>query len=414
MTTIDGLDLVSPERYAEQGYPHEQWAALRQSSPITWFEPEGYQGFWAITRHADIVEISRKPDLFWNGPRLNIQTLERDVRNAQGPPLRTIVNMDPPDHVVYRRIANQWFTPRNVRLLEDRMVESAQEIVDRLFERDPSEPFDFVTEVATPHPLRLIAKLFGVDKEDEPTVLKITNEVFGGTDPEFARDGDTGSTAASMEDAMAFFGRIMEDRLRDPREDLATVIATATVRGEPIQAVEVLSYYFVLLTAGHDTTRNAIAGGLLALMENPAELERLKKDISLCEKAADEIVRWTTPVNQFARTAQQDYELRGKTIKKGESVALFYASANRDEEIFEDPFAFRVDRDPNPHLGFGIGAHFCLGASLARMEIRVLLEELIPRLVSVEHAGTVERMVSSFVGGVKHLPVRMKVAPSGR
>ncbi len=409
MTSIDGLDLVSPARYAEHGYPHEPWAELRRTSPVTWFEPEGYTGFWAVTRHADIVEVSRKPDLFWNGPRLNIQTSERDVRNRQGPPLRTIVNMDPPDHIVYRRIASQWFTPKNVRRLEDRMVESARQIVDRLSERDADASFDFVTEVATPHPLRLIAQLFGIPEEDEAAVLKITNEVFGGTDPEFARDGDTGSSAASMADAMEFFGRIMEERLREPREDLATAIATADVRGKPIEALEILSYYFVLLTAGHDTTRNALAGGMLALMENPAELDKLRRNLALCDKAADEIVRWTTPVNQFARTATQHYELRGRTIKKGESLALFYASANRDEEIFEDPFAFRVDRDPNPHLGFGIGAHFCLGASLARMEIRVLLEELISRLESVELVGPVERLMSSFVGGVKHLPVRMRV-----
>ena len=213
-----------------------------------------------------------------------------------------------------------------------------------------------------------------------------------------------------MGEVFAFFSKIAEERRANPTDDLASAIVHAQIDGEPIDQMGVLGYYLIVLTAGHETTRNAISGGMLALMEHPEELAKLRADPSLCASAADEIVRWTTPVNHFARTATRDYELRGQTIREGQSVALFYASANRDEEVFEDPFEFRIDRNPNNHLGFGIGEHFCLGSSLARMEIRVLLEELIPRLEHIELAGKPERLASSFVGGIKHLPVRCSVS----
>lgn len=405
--TDGGLQLVDPRYYAEHGYPHAAFTQLRDMPQLQWFEPEGYRGFWAVCKHADIIEVSRQPELFWNGPRLNIQTSTRDRLNAEGPPLRTIVNMDPPDHPVYRKIASRWFTPRNVRLLEDRMEESARDLVDWIAGRR-DEPFDFVTEIATWHPLRLITQMFGIPREDEAFVLKMTNEIFGGTDPEFARDGDTSSSAAAMADAMEFFSAMMVDRQANPKDDLATEIATATVRDAPIGTVEILSYYFVMLSAGHDTTRNALAGGLLALMDHPDQFRRLREDHDLIPSATDEILRWTTPVNHFARTAQQAYELRGVTIQPGDSLALFYSSGNRDDEMFDDPFEFRIDRDPNHHLTFGMGAHFCIGANLARMEIRTFLTEFLARLESVEQVGEAERLMTAFVGGVKHLPVHCR------
>ncbi len=406
---VDGVRLVDPAAYGAHGYPHDEFEQLRAEAPVMWFEPPGYRGFWALTKHADVAEISRKPNDFRNGPRLNIATAEREDLNAQGPPLRTIVNMDPPEHPLYRQIASRWFTPKNVTVLEDRMVDSARNLVDMLAARDASEPFDFVTDVATIHPLRLITRLFGIAPEDEAYILRMTNEVFGGTDPEFARDGDTSSSAAAMQEAMGFFHTLMEDRKANPTDDLATEIALAEVDGEPIGVVEILSYYFVMLSAGHDTTRNALAGGLLALMQHPDQFDRLRAEPELMTKAVNEILRWTTPVNHFARTAQIDYELRGQTIRKGDSLALFYSSANRDEEVFEAPYEFRLDRDPNPHLTFGVGAHFCIGASLARMEIKALLDELLPRLDSVELAGEPEHLQTAFVGGIKHLPVRCSV-----
>ena len=252
--------------------------------------------------------------------------------------------------------------------------------------------------------------LFGIPKEDEPFILKFTNEMFGGEDPEFKR------ASASDEDRVVITGEVIKyfaeltaDRRARPRDDLASVLANAEVGNAQIGDPELLSYYFVLLTAGHETTRNALSGGLLALIEHPDQLKKLQENPEMIDTATDEILRWTTPVIHFARTATCDYELRGSKIRKGDSLALFYPSANRDEEVFEDPFEFRIDRDPNPHLAFGIGEHFCLGSKLARMEVRLLFEELIPRLEEIELLGPPDRLWSSLVGGVKHLPVRYQV-----
>ncbi|MBW2280408.1 MAG: cytochrome P450 [Deltaproteobacteria bacterium] len=410
MNDMDGLELVDAGRYAEKGYPHEIWERLRREAPVRYFDPPGYRPFWAITKHADVAEISKQPDKFLSQPRLTIvrEELERN-RSGSGMRIRTLVNMDPPEHRDYRKLASPWFTPNNLRILEERMEQSARELVDGMME---SGGGDFVTDVAAQHPLRLIAHLFGVAEEDEPFVLKATNEIFGSEDPEFQR------TADRRQDGMALFGELFQffsgistDRKAKPRDDLASILANAKLGGEDIGGGELFGYYLIVLTAGHETTRNALSGGMLALIEHPDAMRRLKEEPGLIATAADEIIRWTTPVNHFVRTASCDYELRGQKIRQGDSLALFYASANRDEEVFDAPFEFRVDRDPNPHLAFGIGEHFCLGANLARMEIRVLLTELLPRLDSVELAGPPERLASSFVGGVKHLPLRYSIRP---
>ena len=408
-----GGALIDPWRYAEHGYPHDQWTELRRTNPVHYFEPEGYEGFWAITKHADVCEISKQPERFLSEPKGLISSLAAEDIRRKGPPLRTLVNMDNPEHREYRAVASRWFTPRNVRQLEERMVESAQQCVDHMLEHGEEE-FDFVTEVAAHHPLRLIAHLFGLPEEDEPVVLKLTNEIFGSQDPEFRRSGGRREgLAALLTEFFTFFQKLIDERRENPREDLASLLANAQIGGAPMGPVETLGYYAIVLTAGHETTRNALSGGLLALIEHPDEFAKLRRDPSQCALAADEIARWTTPVNQFARTATEDYELRGETIQAGQSVCLFYASANRDEEVFDDPFTFRVDREPNPHLGFGIGEHFCLGANLARLEIRVLLEEIVSRVEDVSLAGAPERLVSSFVGGVKHLPVRCRAQSGG-
>jgi len=412
VTETDGLELVDPGRYAVKGSPHEIWTRLRRDAPLSYFHPEGYQGFWAVTKHADIAEISKQPDKFLSAPRLTIvrEELERmRDQNSGAPQMRTLVNMDPPEHRDYRKLASPWFTPRNLRVLETRMEESARQLVDKMMERGAC---DFVSDIAAQHPLRLIAHLFGIAEEDEPFVLKATNEIFGSEDPEFQRTGDRQKDGlALLGEILQFFARISQDRRANPRDDLASVLTHARLDGEEIGGMELFGYYLIVLTAGHETTRNAISGGMLALIEHPDALRRLKEQPALLETAADEIIRWTTPVNHFVRTAACDYALRGQMIREGDSCALFYASANRDEEVFDEPFAFRIDRSPNPHLAFGIGEHFCLGASLARMEIRVLLAELMPRLESIELDGAPERLASSFVGGVKHLPVRCKIRP---
>ena len=410
---IDGLDLIAPKQYGDGGYPHALWTRLRREEPLAHFEPEGYVGFWAVTKHADIIEVSKQPDTFLNAPRLTILPEKIERQQREGPMPRTLVNMDPPEHLEYRKLASPWFTPRNLRILEERMRESARRLVDEMMRDGGVEECDFVTEVAARHPLRLIAHLFGLPEEDEPFILKATNEIFGSDDPEFQRDPDREVAQRLLAgEISAYFIQTVQDRRANPRDDLASLLANSEIAGETIGAMELLSYYLIVLTAGHETTRNAISGGLLALIEHPDELQKLRADPELVGLASDEMIRWSTPVNHFARTAARDYQMRGKTIKSGDSLCLFYASANRDEDVFHDPFVFRVDRDPNPHLAFGIGEHFCLGASLARMEIRVLLEELAPRLEEVELATEPQRLISSFVGGVKHLPIRYRVRPA--
>ncbi len=411
---IDGSELVDPVRYAAKGYPHELWTELRREDPLAWFDPEGYRGFWAVTKHADLCEVSKQPELFSSEPRLVVQREEVEATEAIGNTMRTLVNMDPPDHRIYRGLATPWFKPSNLRRIEERMVESAKQLVGRMMRDGGPQECDFVTEVAALHPLRLIAHLFGLPEEDEAFILRATNELFGAQDPEFQRTGDRERDMARLQsDFFAYFAKTAKERRESPKEDLASLLATSEIDGKPIPELELLSYYLIVLTAGHETTRNAIAGGLLALMEHPGELRRLQADPDVTACAVDEIIRWTSPVNQFVRTATRKTRLRGRTIREGDALCLFYASANRDEDVFEDPFRFRVDRRPNPHLAFGIGEHFCLGATLARMEIRVLLEELVPRLVSLELAGEPERLASSFVGGLKHLPIRYQIRPAG-
>jgi cytochrome P450 len=405
------LDVISAARYGTEGYPHDAWTRLRREAPVCWMEPPSYKPFWAITKHADIIEVSKQPDKFRSAGRFILFPELGGGQNsddmASDPPLRMLVNQDPPEHRDFRGLVSKWFTPRSVGRLEARLEEITREIFDELAGQSEC---DFVSAIAARQPLRMITEILGIPREQEDFVLRITNENFGIEDAEFEREGDTREERlAFIQEAFAFLGDLLESRRHEPREDLSTVLAQATIRGEPVPQFELFSLLFLIMVAGHDTTRNAISSGLLALLEHPEEFEKLRRDPSLVDLAADEIVRWATPVNHFVRTANQDYELRGEKIRENDSVALFYASANRDEDVFEDPFTFRIDRSPNPHLGFGIGEHFCLGSHLARMDLRVFFRQLVERVESIELAGPVELLHASFVGGPKRLPVRYRV-----
>lgn len=412
-TPLDQLDVISARFYGEHGYPHDAWARLRRESPVHFMRPPGYRPFWAITKHADIIEISTQPEKFRSAGRFILfpDPPDRPPENLEDePPLRMLVNMDPPEHRDYRKLVSQWFTPRAIARLEARLEEITAEIFDELARDGGTYEAEFVREVAALQPLRMITEILGIPREQEQFVLRVTNENFGIEDPEFQRPGDTTAERLGfLQEAFAFLDEITQDRRRNPRNDLSTVLATATIGDQPVPQFELFSLYFLVMVAGHDTTRNAISGGLQALLEHPAELEKLRRDPSLVETAADEIVRWTTPVNHFSRTATEDCVLRGQQIHKGDSLALFYASANRDEEVFEDPYVFRIDRNPNPHLGFGVGEHFCLGAHLARLDLKVFFRQLAERLESIELAAPVERLHASFVGGPKRLRVRYRL-----
>lgn len=401
--------ILNAERIGKNWFPHDIYTELRARPTLTWLEPDNFDPFWAIVKHADISEISTQPEKFLSGPRTIISDHKGD-RIQKAAPFRMLINMDPPDHRTYRRFVNRWFVPRNIKKLEDRMRHSAKDLVDMMASADIWNG-DFVFDVAAIHPVRLITHLFGLPDSEESYLIKLANEVFGTEDPEFQREEGGTDTMKLMMEAMQYFNKLLEARKKNPTEDLASAIANAEIDGKPLGMMETIGYYLIILTAGHETTRTAMAGGMHALLENPGELRKVKENPELVELAVEEMVRWTSPVSQFGRTASEDYDLRGVTIKKGESVCMFYGAANRDEEIWKDPFTFRVDRDPNPHLGFGIGEHFCLGASLARLEMNVFFEEFIKRVDvdSIEQTGDAEFSRTFFVGGVKHLPMQCKI-----
>ena len=414
-TPLDELDVIGPDTYTRDGYPHAAWKRLRRESPIHWFDLPGGVGFWAVTRRADIVWLSKQPTRFLNGPRLAIFEGGAPVEGERTF-IRQLLNMDPPDHGEYRGVASGWFTPRSIRRRETEVLRIARELLDGMAGDGGVREGDFVRDLAAPLTLGVLADMLGVPHDDWPKMFEWTNRVAGSADPEFQAGGDDDASGFPFErtrnEMFGYFAELAAERRKAPRDDIVSVLANATVGGQPMPPLELLSYFFLLVVAGNETTRNAASGGLLALIENPAELDKLRRDPGLVPSAVEEIVRWTTPVIQFCRTAAEDVELHGKQIRKGDAFCLFYPSANRDEAAFEDPDVFRVDRRPNPHLGFGIGEHFCLGANLARLELRVIFEELAARLEEIELAGPYERMRSSFLGGVKRMPIRYRLRPS--
>jgi cytochrome P450 len=403
------LDVATPEHYEQHGYPHAEWTWLRRHAPVLWYDRPNFEPFWAITRHADIIEISKQPDLFLNAPRLAV--FSQDIPPPPEGTIRHLLNMDPPDHARYRRLASGWFTPRAIRGMDEKVARVTREVLDGAAERDAG---DFVQDISAKITIAVIAEMLGVPRKDWDLLFRWTNEIIAPQDPEFQK-GQTAEetiTRARIE-VFSYFSELVERRRVEPTEDIVSVIANGRLNDEPLPTVELLSYYFLLVVAGNETTRNAMTGGLLAFLENPAEWRKLRADAGLVDRAVEEVVRWTTPVIQFCRTATQDYTIRGKTIRQGQAVCLYYPSANRDEDVFPDPFVFRADRDPNPHIGFGIGEHVCLGAHLARLELRHAFAQLRQRLERCELAGPVERVRSSFVGGIKHAPMAWKLARAG-
>ena len=422
MPITDGTELLDPQRYATLGYPHELWTRMRREAPVHWCEPVELVPFWAITKHAHICEISKQPDIFASGNGIvpaTKEVAERLARGERGPfdMMQTIITMDPPKHRKYRKVASPFFTPHALGRIDEVVQASARRLVDRLYDKQVNGEgtFDFVTEIAVQHPLRILCSILGVSEADEPTVLRLTQQLFAGEDPEFARseaDRNAAFQALGIE-FLQFFGKIIADRQAHPeKDDLAGILANAEIDGARMGAIETLGYYLITFTAGHDTTRNSLGAGMLALVENPAEREKLRRDPEgRVADAVEEIVRWSTPVNYMMRTAVQDYELGDTKVRQGERVLLFYASANRDEDVFADSFTFKIDRHPNPHLGFGIGEHFCLGSHLARRSQRALFSELIGRLDEVELVAPPERLAASFVAGIKHLNLRYRLQP---
>ena len=403
-----GLAVADPTAYADEGRLHEALTVLRREAPVHRVEAPGYNPFWAVTRHADVLAVERDAGLFLSAPRTLLATAEMDAFQKQqrelGMELRTLVHMDDPQHRVVRAIGADWFRPKAMRAMQERIDELARRYVGVLDELGGE--CDFVQQVAVHYPLYVILSLLGLPESDFPRMLGLTQELFGGQDEELRRGEGAQAQFDTLLEFFNYFNALTASRREHPTDDLASAIANAKVDGVPLSDIDTASYYVIIATAGHDTTSATIAGGLQALIENPGELRRLKEDPSLLPTAADEMIRWVTPVKEFMRTASADTELAGVPIAEGESVLLSYPSANRDEEVFDDPFRFDVGRDPNRHLAFGFGVHYCLGAALARMEIQALYRELLPRLRSVEPAGEPEWTATTFVGGLKRLPIR--------
>ncbi|MEI8082947.1 MAG: cytochrome P450 [Actinomycetes bacterium] len=403
-----GRVLADPQAATDEPRLHAALAHLRHHAPVCWVDVDGFEPFWAITKHADVMEIERQNDLFTNDPRAVLLSAELDKKmqadRAAGMGLATLIHIDDPHHRDLRKIGADWFKPSALRALKVRCDELSKTWVDAMADRGPT--LDFAQDIAVNYPLYIILTLLGLPESDFPRMLKLTQELFGSEDSEFQRGADPELLLATVMEMFQYFGALTAARRQTPTQDLASAIANATINGEPLSDMDILSYYVIVASAGHDTTSAGIAGGLLALLENPDQLARVKNEPELMGKAVEEMIRWVTPVKEFMRTAQADTEVRGVSIKKGEAVLLSYVSANRDEDVFYEPNTFDVGRDPNKHLSFGYGVHFCLGASLARMEINSFFSELLPRLESIELNGSPELVASTFVGGVKHLPIR--------
>ncbi|MGX9789925.1 cytochrome P450 [Mycobacterium sp. MMS18-G62] len=400
--------LADPTAYADDARLHAALSHLRAHNPVAWVDNPPYRPFWAITKHADIMAVERDNDLWINAPRPLLATAEADDMAqemlAAGGGLRTLIHMDDPQHRAVRAIGADWFRPKAMRDLKIRVDELAKMYVDKM--RDSGGECDFVQEVAVNYPLYVILSLLGLPESDFPRMLKLTQELFGGDEEEYKRGTTLEDQNAVLLDFFTYFTSLTASRREHPTEDLASAIANARIDGEPLSDLETMSYYVIVATAGHDTTSATIAGGLRALIENQDELQRLRENPELMGTATEEMIRWVTPVKEFMRTATANTEVRGVPIAEGESVYLAYVSGNRDEDVFDDPFRFDVSREPNKHVAFGYGVHFCLGAALARMEISSFFSELIPRLESIELAGTPELAATTFVGGLKHLPIR--------
>jgi cytochrome P450 len=406
-------DLLDPDAYVRNGYPWAEWAELRRHAPVSKRRHGDVGEYWALVRHAEIVQVSRRPRDFVSGPRLNMPPRRAQEVGAEEILPEMIINMDPPRHGAMRALTSRHFTPRALRQLEPRVAAIAREVVERAVELyGDGREFDFVAEVSARLPLAVIMELLGVPREDWDPLLQLANETVGAGDPEYNRGVRKSNDAAvhAREGMFEIFARHIAERRKDPRDDLMSVLVQADAGGRPLSDYEVLAYCFLLTAAGNETTRNATTGGVHALSARPGELARLRREPGLLRTAADEIVRFVSPIVHFCRTATLDTELGGQRIRKGDTLTMFYPSAARDETVFENPEELDLARSPNPHVSFGIGEHYCLGASLAKLELECIFRELAAKVEHVELAGPIERLRATVIGGVKRMPVRIALA----
>lgn len=412
--SFDDIEIIDPDYFVAHGYPHEAWRRLRNEEPVFYWDRGKGEPFWAITKHADIQRIGKDPQRFLNGPQLVLQVdpLPEEAPPFEPPP--TLIQLDPPIHGKYRKLIMKRFTPAALKRIHGDIEAIAKEIVESLLAEGDEGECDFVQKVAAPLPIAVIAWLLGVPKSDWNLLFDWTNRTIGAGDPEFAEPGKTPAEVAqqAMGELFGYFAQLVADRQKNPTEDLISLFANAEVDGKPMPPMDVLAYCMIIVIAGNETTRNGTSSGMLTLIEHQDELRKIQRNPNLMRSAVEEILRWTSPLIHFARTATEDVEIRGKRIRKGDRLGLFYPSANRDEEIFDDPYTFNVERNPNRHIAFGIGEHFCAGAHVARLELTMAYKFLLPRIEEIELTAPPARLRSHLVGGVKHLPIRYKLRPA--
>ena len=405
------INLIDADVYQRSGPPYEQFTWLREHAPVYWHAfggADGWPGFWAVTKHEDIAYLSRHPEIFSSARRLVVFGEVPEVGAAMQRLM--MLNMDPPQHTRQRAFVNRGFTPRMIGRLEDHITQICQDLIDDVRNRGSA---DFVTDIAAPLPLQVICELVGAPLEDRDRIYQLSNHLVGADDPEFqSPTGQRLQHAAALE-IYAYAGQLAERRRARPEDDIVTRLLQPNEAGEVLTDDEFDLFFLLLTVAGNETTRNAASGGMLAFFEAPEQWQRLIENPSLIPAAAEEIVRWVSPVNMFRRTATCDTELGGQRIAEGDKVVVYYASANRDGAVFARPGEFDTGRDPNPHVGFGGGGpHFCLGKHLAVLELRVLLATLIERMPDIKLDGKASRLRSNFINGIKEMTVRFVPAAS--
>ncbi len=390
--------VFDPEYWGHHGAPHDVLATLRREDPVFWFESDRFDPVWLLTRHKDVEHVGKNAKLFLSGPR----TVFHNPKGFKSP-LIGLPQLDAPQHTRQRRAMQGWFTPKAIRDLEHRMSDIARDTVDRMAATDSCE---FCNLVGAQLPLKMICEILGIPEEQEPVVWQLTQDVFSAADPDMTK---AANAQEGVRNAMGFCAEIARERQENPTDDFASTIANAEIDGERMTMIEIASHLMIMISAGHDTTASAINGGMLALIRHPEQLGRLKEHPELTESAVNEMLRYVTPTTNFVRTAAEDTEIGGVKIAEGDDVCIHFCAANRDEDEFENPQAFMIDRRPNRHLTFGIGPHACIGQLLARIEMKALFKELMPRIESMELDGDPEYIKAFWVTGLKKLSVKYNI-----
>jgi cytochrome P450 len=412
---LEEINLSDGELF-ERAEAQDAFRVLRNEARIHWTPPtEHIKGYWSLTKYEDVLHVSRHPEIFSSEQGIVMfEPINQDEASAASAGNgKMLITMDPPRHVKLRRLVNKGFTPRAVKAMEPHIREITTQLLDDIAKKGKC---DFVIDVSAQLPLAVICGMMGLEKKDWGLMFQLTNKVLGQGDPEYQTDvpeDQRGTDEAARitgnigtMQMFGYFAELLNERKANRKDDLISLLVEAEVDGDKLSDEDILWFCFLLILAGNETTRNGISGGLIALCEHPEQKQKLIDDPSLITCGVEEMLRWVSPVTHMARVATEDTEIRGQKIAKGERVVMWYPSVNRDEDIFPNPDTFDVTRTPNEHLAFGIGEHFCLGAGFARLELKVVFEEVLRRFPDIEMDGAPERLRSTFIGGIKHLPVK--------